>query len=358
MDFPHTLAELQHGIDTRLQLGAQVAIFRDGDIIADLAVGERAPGAPMTTQTILPWMSCTKPVTAVAVALLQEAGRLDWDQPVAEILPEFATHGKERLSIRHLLTHTCGLRILSARLDELDWDESIAAICAMPMEKDWIPGHSAGYHVATSFYLLGEIVRRLDGRSLDRFVDDEIFFPLDMSRCALIARAPDADVGGFFRTDASEPRPAMDRSGGSSRCPLRPGASGRGPANELVRFIQMMLGRGEWQGRRVLNPRTVDTLLHRHREGLLDLTFGKTIDWGLGFMLDSKRHQRDYPYSFGPHCSGDTFGHNGNQCSAAYGDPRHELAVAFIFNGQPGDDKHNVRLNRINAAIYRDLGLD
>ncbi len=358
MDFPHTRAEIQHGIDLRLHLGAQVAIFHDGESIADFAIGERAPGEAMTTQTILPWMSCTKPVTAVAVALLQEAGRLDWDQPVAEVLPEFAAQGKERISIRHLLTHTCGLRILNARLDEMNWEESIAAICAMPMEKDWILGRSAGYHVATSFYLLGEIVRRLDGRSLDRFVDDEIFFPLDMSRCALIARAPDSDVGGFFRTDASEPRPSMDRTGGSSRCPLRPGASGRGPANELVRFIQMMLGRGEWQGRRVLNPCTVDTLLHRHREGLLDLTFGKTIDWGLGFMLDSKRHQRDYPYSFGPHCSGDTFGHNGNQCSAAYGDPRHDLAVAFIFNGQPGDDKHNLRLNRINAAIYRDLGLD
>ena len=93
---------------------------------------------------------------------------------------------------------------------------------------------------------------------------------------------------------------------------VRPGASGRGPIKELGLFMEMMLNKGELNGTRIISERTVEELTSRQPEGLLDLTFNKTIDWGLGFMLDSKCHNRTYPYSFGPWCSADTFGHSGS----------------------------------------------
>jgi len=75
-------------------------------------------------------------------------------------------------------------------------------------------------------------------------------------------------------------------------------------------------------------------------------------------MIDSKCHNRSYPYSFGSYCSEETFGHNGNQSSAAYVDPEHDLVVCFVFNGMPGEYEHNKRLKAMNDAIYTDLDLD
>ena len=74
-------------------------------------------------------------------------------------------------------------------------------------------------------------------------------------------------------------------------------------------------------------------------------------------MIDSKQYQEEYPYSFGPGCGEESFGHNGNQSSAAYVDPENELVVCFAFNGLPGEEKHQVRLQALNEAIYKDLDI-
>ena len=100
----------------------------------------------------------------------------------------------------------------------------------------------------------------------------------------------------------------------------------------------------------------MEEITSRQREGLLDLTFNKTIDLGLGFMLDSKKcHNRSYPYSFGPWCSADTFGHNGNQSFCRLRGSEHDLVVCYVFNGMPGEYEHNKRLHAMNDAIYKDL---
>jgi CubicO group peptidase (beta-lactamase class C family) len=140
-----------------------------------------------------------------------------------------------------------------------------------------------------------------------------------------------------------------------------PGGNGYGPANQLVRLYRMLLNQGELDGVRLLSPETAELFTARHREGLYDRTFRATLDWGLGFIMNSRRHDETNggpaPYGYGPHASDDTFGHGGNQCSTAFADPEHRLAAAVAFNGMPGEPKHQKRMRAVLAAIYESLGL-
>src|SRR5947207_5991151 len=109
---PSTLAVLNRGLTDRLHVGAQLYVSLDGQVVADIAVGDARAGVPMRTDTLMLWLSAGKPLAAVAIAQLREQGLLDFDDPVARHIPEFAQNEKARITIRHLLTHTAGLRDL------------------------------------------------------------------------------------------------------------------------------------------------------------------------------------------------------------------------------------------------------
>ena len=101
-------AVIENGIKARLHLGAQLYVARDGKTVGDLAFGESRDGVAMRHDTLMLWMSSIKPVTAVAIAQMWERGKLELDDPVARHIPEFGARGKERVTIRHVLTHTGG----------------------------------------------------------------------------------------------------------------------------------------------------------------------------------------------------------------------------------------------------------
>ena len=135
-----------------------------------------------------------------------------------------------------------------------------------------------------------------------------------------------------------------------------------GPIRELVMFYEMLLGGGERQGVRLLQPETVAMMTSRQREGMEDQTFKQVVDWGLGVSINSAHHAPNgawhrIPYGYGPHASRDTFGHGGAQSSIAFADPAHGLAVGIVFNGMPGEAKHQMRVNAVLEALYGDLGL-
>lgn len=359
--FPHTIAAIQNGIDAQLHTCAQVFISQYEEPLASFSIGKYKDGAEASTETIMPWMSCSKMITAVAFAILVERGLITWHSKVSEVIPEFANNGKDTISFSHILTHTCGLRILSLKYEKLSWDETLEKICQMPIEKNWQIGHDAGYHVATSWFILGEAVQRLSKQSLNDFVSEELFTPLEMPNCTLDMDKntyfdESLEIAKFLRTDTSPIRPAVDHYETAKNL-CKPGASGRGPMKELAHFMEMLSCKGMFQNKRILSERTIDQMIVPQRPDTTDKTFMCTIDWGYGFMIDSKEHQQNYPYSFGPGCSEETFGHNGNQSSAAYVDPEHELVICFGFNGLAGEAKHQERLNQINEAIYKDLGI-
>jgi CubicO group peptidase (beta-lactamase class C family) len=355
-EFPKTAAVIEAGRIESFHLGAQLYVSRDGRTLVDAAFGQSQLGVEMTPDSIPLWLSAGKPIAAVAIARFWESGQLDLDDAVARFIPEFAAKGKQGATIRHLLTHTAGQRWVEW---STSWETTISQICDAPLEPRWIPGRTAGYHPFTTWYILGEIIRRLDPahRPYEQFIAEEIFRPLGMTDCffALSAekyrnlgnRISPIEVTG----ESNARRASFDTEAGCDVC--LPGASARGPARELARFYEMLLARG----RPLLTPQTVEALTARHRTGMYDITFKHIIDWGLGFIVNSAQYGESVPYGFGAHASPRAFGHGGNQSSMALVDPEYGLVVVVIFNGMPGEEAHQKRMRATLEAVYTDLGI-
>ncbi len=355
---PRTVAELERGTAGGLQLGGQIYLSRRGEALADAGFGEVRPGEPMTRSHRMLWLSATKPVTAVAIIVLWERGALGLDDSVALHLPEFAAGGKQGVTIRHLLTHTSGIRMLDTGWPDRPREEIVARICARPLEPGWIPGRKAGYHLTSSWFVLGELIRRLDGRACEDFVREEICRPLGLASSSIGVAAAELAAErpriapmyaaldpGFAPTDLTADAKLVAPS---------PGGNGCGPLAELGRFYECLAGGGA----PILRPQSVEALAARHRVGLVDQTFKARLDWGLGVIVNSAHYgEARVPYGYGPNAGPRTFGHSGARSSVAFCDPDAGLVVALAVNGLPEDEIHRARFERLTAAIYEDLGL-
>jgi CubicO group peptidase (beta-lactamase class C family) len=401
----HACELLERGIAGGLHPAAQLYVSRHGEPVADLALGEALPGAPMRPDTLALWLSASKPVAAVAIGQLWERGLLALDDRIAQHIPEFAQHGKEGITLRHALTHTGGFRLPAVGFPLVTWEETIARVCAARLEPRWVPGEKAGYHMASSWFALGEVVRRLDGRVFADYVRGEIFLPLGMDDCWIGMPAEryhgyrrEGRLAAIWNTEPSTPRRhPWDEEPYVTRC--SPGGNGWGPMRQLGRLYEALLGGGALAGRRVLRPQTVEAIAARHRAGMLDHTFRQVMDWGLGVIPNSRPglqetaawlrnppprasgaapepevageevpaptaeasgvagDEPELPYHYGPHASRRAFGHSGYRSSTAFADPAHGLVVALAFSGTPSDVAHAVRSRDVLAAIYEDLGL-
>lgn len=388
-------ALIQQGIDERQHLGAQLYVSQHGKRIANIALGESRPGVTMRPFTLMLWLSSTKPVAAVAIAQLWEKGKLSLDDRVAQHIPDFAQNGKDGITLRHILTHTGGFRGLVGQWEDQPWEQLIEQVCRARLEPGWAPGRKAGYHLHTSWYILGELVRRLDGRPFEQYVREMIFLPLGMSNCWIggmskptydaysdrIGLMHDTSAAGPREPEPGEPEPGepeprepelrepqarerdprpshpLDSPAGSLQC--RPGSNGRGPMCELGRLYEALLGHGSLEGGRILSPQAVEAMTAVHRVGMYDHTFRHVIDWGLGFIRNSSRYGADtVPYGFGPHASDRAFGHSGSQSSIAMADPEHGLVIALAFNGMSGEAAHNRRVRAVLRAVYGEVGAE
>lgn len=365
---PRTTSVIQEGLHAGLHIGAQLYVSLRGQIVADAAFGAARPdGTPMRVDTLQVWLSASKPITAVAVGQLVDRGRIHFDDRVVQYIPEFAPNGKDAITIRHLLTHTAGLRTIHTDWPRASWDETIATLCRAAMEKDWPPGGRAGYHAFTTWYLLGEIVRRVDGRPIAEYLRAEIFQPLAMNesflaltpeqyaalqpRMAELQRIIGRSVSGTTRPESMQ----LDTLAAATN--PRPAGGVRGPVRQLGMFYEGMLR--AWRARTPapLAQRIAALMTSRARSGMYDETFRATVDWGLGFQINSEHLTPNAPYNFGPYASRDTFGHGGFQASLGMCDPARELVVAVMFNGCPGEANHAARMRALLTALYEELGL-
>ena len=355
---PGALAVLTEGVERGLHPGAMLYASIDGEPVADLAVGEARAGVPMTPDSLVVWFSMTKPSVAVAIAQQWERGALELDDRVVRYVPEFGANGKDTITLRHLLTHTAGIRggdaVSSTAPGTGYWDETVAGICAVEREPDWVPGRRAGYHLTCGMTILAEIVRRVDGRRFETYVREEVFEPLGMDECwvgmpADMVEGYGARIGTMHSTATGKQIPlgVFDAPDFLGRCV--PGGGGRGPLRQLGRLYEALLARGQLDGRRVLLPQTVEAITAHHRVGLYDETFHAVCDWGLGFAVDA--------YAMGRHASPRAFGHGGALSAISFADPEHGLVAVAQTNGMCGNDEHYLRLDAVTTALYEDLGL-
>src|SRR5581483_853934 len=184
LDLSRVLELLEAGRAKGLHDCAQIYVSHHGETVLDTAVGDIRPGRPLRTDDVMLWYSSGKPLTVVALLQLWEQGRLDLDDLVAKYVDDWG-NGKERCTLRHVLTHTGGFPMPGDPVFDADitWDETVTATAAA--RALWEPGTAAGYHPASGWRVLGAVVERVDGRRIDRYVRDEVLDPLGLDLCSM-----------------------------------------------------------------------------------------------------------------------------------------------------------------------------
>lgn len=333
-----------------LHPGAGLAVYRYGSPVLDLVggVADAATGRPVTAETMFVLFSSTKPLAAACLYLLQERGRLNWDDPVARHWPEFAANGKAAVTIRHILSHRGGFPDTPENLPWTDWADWGRVCAAMEQATPkFAPGEVMAYHPINYGWVIAELVRRIDGRSFDRFLAEELAAPLQLdnayvnlppeldgrvSRIHLMEE--DADPNGYATTFD---RPEVHHT-------ITPGANGIASAGDLARFYAMLERRGTLDGVELLRPETAAAGASLQSEGT-DHSLGLFARRSLGMALNDER--MGAPTGNPLH----TFGHGGAGTSIGWADWDTGLAVGYITNGFRGAETNNARLAAVSQAI-------
>ena len=290
------------------ELGAAIAIDVDGETVVDMWGGyaDAAQTKPWTADTIVNVWSSTKNVTALAGLMLIDRGLIEPTTKVAEIWPAFAANGKQDIEFRHLLTHSSGLSGWDQPVaveDLYDWDKSTAMLAAQAPW--WEPGTASGYHALTHGHLIGEVLRRVTGKTLKQFVADDIAGPLnadfqigarpqDAARIAEIIPAPDPMAGmppmdqwteQMMKTfTGPAPDPTVANTDAWQAADIGAG-NGHTNARALTRILSAISLDGQVDGVRLLRPETVEKVFEVQSQGPDLVLAGHQIKWGLGFGL-------------------------------------------------------------------------
>jgi CubicO group peptidase (beta-lactamase class C family) len=339
---------LENQVIEGLHTGAQLHISRKGQTVLDVAVGEAKSGIPMRPDSILALWSSGKPWTSVAIAQLWESGKLSINQTVHSIIPEFK-NGKETCTIKHILIHAGGFpMLLYPKWLTASWEEIIMDACnEIAIYK---PGTQCGYHPRISWVILGEIVRRIDGRRIDDYLTEEIFVPLGMNSSYLGMTKEKAKKLGdrLALKDTPDETEKIHLWINNFEGRIYPGTNGYSTANDMGKFYRALWNGGEWDGQRVLKEDTVKYFTATHRMGIADLTFSTPSfqivpDWGLGFAKGK---------SSSIFCSRDTFGHGGRSSCINFCDPQVDIVVNFNSNTMLPQEQNLMRSNAIISKIY------
>lgn len=359
-DLSEVVTLLEQGARRGWHDGAQVYVSRHGEVLLDTAVGESAPGRALRTDDVMAWYSSGKPLTTVAVLQCWERGLLGLDDPVARYLPGWG-QGKERATLRHLLTHTGGFPMTNDSLYDADvsFAEALAATVRAPAEYE--PGTRAVYHAVSSWRILAAVVEAVDGRPFTTFVREDVLEPLGLTSTWLgIPPERQRELGDRIVAVSWRGHrfPKVEPDGGMRMVPyhvdrvhnegwhiakLEPGGGARGPARELGRFYEALLGHGP----RLLEPATVEVMTAVHRHGMPDAVWQLEVPWGLGVQVD-----------FSGGTSRRTFGHGGMASSRGMVDREHGLVLVMVANGLPGPAEAEQRAVEVTDAVYRALGDD
>lgn len=288
------------------ELGVTLVVDVDGETLVDLYGGHRdtAREVAWTPDTITNVWSTTKAVTSLAALMLVDRGALDVDAPVATYWPEFAVNGKEAVTVRQVMGHTSGVSGWEqpvATEDMYDWETATARLAAQAPW--WEPGTASGYHALNHGHLVGEIVRRVSGRTLREFVATEIAGPLgadfqigaaerDHGRIADVVVPPPLPID-VTALDADSPMlktltgPAPDAGAANTagwRAADVGAANGHGNARSVARMLSAIALGGEVGGVRLLSPATIGLIFEEQANGV-DLVLGIPLRWGVGFGL-------------------------------------------------------------------------
>ncbi len=367
--------------------GAAVAVYHRGELVVDLWGGRRTEDQPWRPDTLAMCFSTTKGVISTALHLLADRGQIEYDAPVAVYWPQFAQGGKEDITVRHVLTHSAGLHRMRTLVDHaqqmLDWEYMVAAL--ERAEPAYEPGTRYGYHALTYGWLAGELIRRVSGRPVARFVDEELARPLGLDGLyvgcppeqrgrvaplapmagslgrrlglrpgAAVIGSPVGQVPALLGLPVNPrrivntllPRGIEDVLWGPEVMDAEvPAANGFFTARSLAKLYAMLAHGGQASGVRLLSPQTVRKIAVVHSRGP-DLVLVLPMGWRLGY------HSAFTTRGTVP----GAFGHFGFGGSGGWADPRRDLALAMVCKRGTGTPIGDLRLAQLGSALVRAPG--
>ena len=366
----------QHG-----DVGAAFSLYVRGEKVVDLwgGIADTTTGRAWTADTLQLVFSTTKGATAICAHLLAQSGDLDLDAPVSEYWPEFAAEGKESIPVRWLLSHRSGLPTVDAHLTPAEvvrWQPIVEALAAQ--KPYWEPGTAHGYHALTYGWLVGEVIRRVSGRTIGRFFADEVAAPLDLdffigvpeAEEHRVSRLETATIGGVpaeldvetlpeeirgLILAATDPegmlqraltvtRPdALDFNSREVHAAEIPAANGITSARSLARMYAATVG--EVDGVRLLDEATIADATAEQSDGP-DKVLMVPTRFGSGFFI---------PSTFSPLLGPTSFGHAGAGGSLGMADHARQIGFGYVMNKMQqnlsGDPRTTSLVAAVNACV-------
>jgi CubicO group peptidase (beta-lactamase class C family) len=385
------------------ELGAAVSVWQNGKPIVDLYGGFRdahreKPWAPDTL--VLVW-SATKGIGSACVLHALQEHKIDISQRVAEFWPEFAQADKEKITVAQLLSHQAGLCALDRRVDVLDYD---AVIRALEVQKPlWPPGTAHGYHARTFGFLLDELVRRIAGKTLSDYWQENFAGPLNLDFWIGLPKKENSRVATMFAAKSGKLSEPKERQSGSDFYAdlVTPGTLARktftspyglhviskmnepairahpivsfggiGSASALAKFYSMLASGGKFDGQPFFSEKAIAWMTTTLADGV-DRVFQIPTAFSAGFMKNSAKAQgaavsspshsgegrtRDRPSLVARRICGPSskaFGHPGAGGSHAFADPQNKIAFAYVMNQMEQSLLPTEKSLRLVDAIYR-----
>lgn len=378
----------RRNFDEGREVGAAFSAFHRGRKVVDLwgGVADQDSGTPWEEDTLMLVFSTTKGMTAVCANRLAQEGLLDVEAPVVRYWPEFGKNGKDDITVAHLLSHQAGLAWVDGEMsaeEALSWEPVIEAL--ENQHPHWEPGTQHGYHATTYGWLVGEVIRRVGGRTVGTFLRDEVAGPLGLDLWIGLPEAEEPRVGRLISflppgisidmratEEAGEPDPVRElimafigpdtmlgKALGAPGFALAddeiwntramhaaevPAANGIADARSIAKMYAACIG--EVDGIRLLTPEQLAAATTQRTEGPNRVLMDMDIQFGLGFMLRSELLALGGPRSFG---------HFGAGGSVGWADPEAELGFGYIMNrmdlGLAGDVRSATLVDACYAAI-------
>ncbi|MCY4212338.1 MAG: serine hydrolase [Gammaproteobacteria bacterium] len=393
--FEGVKAVFEENFEQRGDVGACVAVSVEGEPVVDLWAGcrDRARTLPWARDTIVNVYSTTKTMTALTALLLADRGELDLYAPVKRYWPEFAQNGKDKVEVRHLLSHSAGLAGMDEPMsteDVYDWEKMVAALARQAPW--WEPGTASGYHALTQGHLIGEVVRRVTGASLGQFFRRELAEPLGAD--FHIGTGPEHDhrIGELIPPQAAPAGKAKEspqlgeREGLAPRnkspqlgeregpAPRRdsiaartfanpfiaarasstrawraaeiPAANGHGNARSVMRVQTLAANLGTAFGKRLMSEAGCRAIFDEQTFGK-DLVLGVPIKFGMGYGISTER------LPMGPNPNIAYWGGWGGSTAVTNQDAR--LCVSYVMNRMEGNLMGDLRGFKLLQAAHRSL---
>ncbi|MDA9315450.1 beta-lactamase family protein [Gammaproteobacteria bacterium] len=360
-------------IESNHETGASVAIEYQGKLIVDLFGGhtDAAKKNPWNENTLVNVFSVTKGVTAACVAMLIDQGKLDVNSKVSQYWPEYACNGKENTKVMDFLCHRSNNFAFRNGIPVDSWQNWDTFTKALAEQKPFgEPGSSQGYHALTFGWLVGEIVKRVDGRDVGTFFKEEIADPFninfkiglsdeDLVNCAdMLMFDNDNTKSSFFSSIkyvpdfllprqiknlkkslidehfklAFQKRRGDDKNNVNSidwRKAQIPSANGHGTSAGLAKLYGILSTGCERNGYKLMSPETLRHSYQPHSSGPDSVLFGSDISFGIGFEIAGEEVPKG---NFAPRFMGSMFGHAGIGGAVAFGDAKKEIGFSFLCN--------------------------